>query len=151
MGRRRPVHGGRLAVGTSLAHWPGVPEITDASILAALGRQLNTAVAKQTVAASNLANLDTPGYRTRDVSFDDALEHQLGTMRRTNDKHLGQGTPEQGQTTEVDGLQSRRDGNNVQVDRELLAMTKASGDFSRAQTALAAKFRLVRYAINEGR
>jgi hypothetical protein len=39
----------------------------------------------------------------------------------------------------------------VQVDRELLDMTRASGEFARAQTALAAKFRLVRYAINESR
>jgi len=30
-------------------------------------------------------------------------------------------------------------------------MTRAGGDFARAQTALAAKFRLVRYAINEGK
>jgi hypothetical protein len=30
-------------------------------------------------------------------------------------------------------------------------MGRAAGDFSAAQTALAAKFRLVRYAINEGR
>jgi len=128
-----------------------VPQITDTAILAALGRQLNTAVAKQTVAASNLANLDTPGYRTRDVSFDDALADQLGSLRRTNDKHLGQPSPDEAGTVEVEGLQSRRDGNNVQIDRELLAMTRAQGDFSRAQTALAAKFRLVRYAINEGR
>ncbi len=128
-----------------------MPEISDAAILSALGRQLNNAVAKQTVAASNLANLDTPGYRTRDVSFDDALNDQLGTMRRTSDKHLGQPDPDGGQTAEVEGLQSRRDGNNVQVDRELLALTRAAGDFSRAQTALTAKFRLVRYAINEGR
>jgi flagellar basal-body rod protein FlgB len=128
-----------------------VPQITDTAILAALGRQLNTAVAKQTVAASNLANLDTPGYRTRDVSFDDALADQLGSLRRTSDKHLGQPSPDEAGTAEVEGLQSRRDGNNVQIDRELLAMTRAQGDFSRAQTALAAKFRLVRYAINEGR
>jgi flagellar basal-body rod protein FlgB len=128
-----------------------VPQISDANILAALGRQLNTAVSQQTVAASNLANIDTPGYRTRDVSFDAALDDQLGAMKRTNDKHLGGPTPDGASTEEVDGLQSRRDGNNVQVDRELLAMTKAQGDFSRAQTALAAKFRLVRYAINEGR
>jgi flagellar basal-body rod protein FlgB len=138
-------------VGTSLAERCGVPEISDAAILAALGRQLNNAVAKQTVAASNLANLDTPGYRTRDVSFDDALADQLGALRRTSDKHLGQPDPDVEQTAEVDGLQSRRDGNNVQVDRELLALTRASGDFGRAQTALTAKFRLVRYAINEGR
>jgi hypothetical protein len=32
-----------------------------------------------------------------------------------------------------------------------VSLTRASGDFSAAQTALAAKFRLVRYAINEGR
>jgi flagellar basal body rod protein FlgB len=44
-----------------------------------------------------------------------------------------------------------RDGNTVQLDRELLTMGRAGGDFSAAQTALAAKFRLVRYAINEGR
>jgi len=138
-------------VGTSLAQGSGVPEINDAAILAALGRQLNHAVAKQTVAASNLANLDTPGYRTRDVSFDDTLDDQLGAMRRTSDKHLGRPDPDTAQTSEAAGLQSRRDGNNVQVDRELLALTRASGDFSRAQTALTAKFRLVRYAINEGR
>jgi hypothetical protein len=30
-------------------------------------------------------------------------------------------------------------------------MTRAAGDFSAAQTALAAKFRLVRYALSESR
>ncbi len=118
--------------------------------MAALGRQLNNAVAKQTVAASNLANLDTPGYRTRDVSFDDALSSELGEVRRTSAAHLSAG-PDDGAPVEARGLASRRDGNNVQLDRELLALSRAGGDFSRAQTALTAKFRLVRYAINEGR
>ena len=127
-----------------------MPEISDAAILSALGRQLNNAVAKQTAAASNLANLDTPGYRTRDVSFDDALDGELGDVRRTNASHLASPTAD-GAPVEVAGLASRRDGNNVQLDRELLALSRAAGDFSRAQTALTAKFRLVRYAINEGR
>jgi flagellar basal body rod protein FlgB len=52
---------------------------------------------------------------------------------------------------EAEGLAPRRDGNTVQLDRELLAMTEAAGDFAKAQTALSAKFRLVRYAINEGK
>ncbi|MEZ5290648.1 MAG: flagellar basal body rod protein FlgB [Vicinamibacterales bacterium] len=128
-----------------------MPDISDAAILAALGRQLNQAVARQTVAASNLANVDTPGYRTREVSFDDALDDQLGMLSRTDDRHLGEPDPDTEHVAESQGLASRRDGNNVQVDRELLAMTRAAGDFSKAQTALAAKFRLVRYAINEGR
>ena len=54
-------------------------------------------------------------------------------------------------TKEKEGLPERRDGNTVQIDRELLSMSAAAGEFARAQTALAAKFRLVRYAINEGR
>ena len=51
--------------------------------------------------------------------------------------------------SEVDGVVPRSDGNTVQMDRELLTMGRAPGDFSAAQTALAAKFRLVRYAIKE--
>jgi flagellar basal-body rod protein FlgB len=130
-----------------------VNDITDGAILKALGRQMADAVERQSVAASNLANLDTPGYRARTVSFQDVLEQQLGAgqMVRTNARHLAGVSAADGVEREVEGLQSRRDGNNVQLDRELLALTRASGEFSAAQTALAAKFRLVRYAINEGR
>jgi flagellar basal-body rod protein FlgB len=114
---------------------------------------MTNAVQRQTAAASNLANIDTPGFKTRDASFADALDGELGaTLKLTNRGHMsGTDDPKSGQLDEVSGLPQRRDGNNVQLDRELLAMSSAAGDFSKAQTALAAKFRLVRYAINEGR
>lgn len=114
---------------------------------------MTQAVARQTAAASNLANIDTPGYKTRDASFAETLDGELGgTLSLTNSRHLSaDGADGDGAMKDVEGLPQRRDGNNVQLDRELLAMTSAAGDFSKAQTALAAKFRLVRYAINEGR
>jgi flagellar basal-body rod protein FlgB len=127
---------------------------TDTAIMAALGRQMTNAVARETVAASNLANIDTPGYRARETTFADALNLELdgaGTMAQTNAGHLGARTSSAPGTQETIGAASRRDGNNVQLDRELLTLNRAAGDFSAAQTALAAKFRLVRYAINEGR
>lgn len=120
----------------------------------ALGRQMTTAVAKQLVAAGNLANLDTPGYKTRTLSFDDVLEQQMQMPLKPAASGKSAGGAAAGTTrgaVEADGLPMRRDGNNVQLDRELLDMTRASADFSAAQAALAAKFRLVRYAINEGR
>lgn len=127
----------------------------DAAIMAALGRQMSRAVQKQAVAAGNLANADTPGYRTKEVRFSDALENELLSSRSlttTDARHLGGTIVEaQTETGDVAGLDSRRDGNNVQLDHELLALGKAGGDFNAAQTILAAKFRLVRYAINEGR
>lgn len=119
--------------------------ISDSAITAALGRQMTRAVARETVAASNLANVDTPGYRAKVVHFAEALEAQLaGTAGAI-------GPNDAPQVEEAEGLPMRRDGNNVQLDRELVALNRASADFSAAQTALAAKFRLVRYAINEGR
>jgi flagellar basal-body rod protein FlgB len=129
-------------------------EISDGAIMAALGRQMTAAVAKQVVAAGNLANIDTPGYRTRDVSFGDLLDGEVKKLGlATPDARQLQGTlsADASQTTEAEGLDSRRDGNNVQLDRELFTMTRASADFAAAEAALSAKFRLIRFAINEGR
>ncbi len=127
---------------------------SDAAITAALGRQMTRAVQRQAVAVGNLANLDTPGYRTKEVKFADALDDELGTvqMAATDARHFGAvASSDASALADSTGLAARRDGNNVQLDRELLDMTRATSDFNAAQTVLAAKFRLVRYAINEGR
>jgi flagellar basal-body rod protein FlgB len=115
---------------------------------------MTAAVAKQVVAAGNVANIDTPGYRTREASFGDLLDGEVKklALTTTNAKQLpGVGSADSTQTAEVEGLDSRRDGNNVQLDRELFTMTRAGSDFAAAEAALAAKFRLIRFAINEGR
>jgi flagellar basal-body rod protein FlgB len=130
-------------------------DMSDAAIVSALRNQMTRAVARQVASAGNLANLETPGYRTREPEFSDALAEKVGAqvqLAATNAKHLAGGAVTAGgQLHEADGLTERRDGNNVQLDRELLIMAQASGDFAKAQTALAAKFKLVRYALSEGR
>ena len=126
----------------------------DASLIDALRRQMTIAAARELAASSNLSNADTPGYKTRDVKFDAALERQLQTPAPmvTDPRHLGdRSSVGAASVTEVSDLPERRDGNNVQIDRELLSMTRAAADFAAAQTVLAAKFRLVRYAINESK
>ena len=128
--------------------------INDSAIMAALGRQLTRSVTQQAVAAGNLANIDTPGYRAREASFGDVLngEIQKLSLARTDSRQLpGLPSASSPDSREVQGLQSRRDGNNVELDRELLTMNKAGSDFAAASAALAAKFRLIRFAINEGR
>ncbi len=137
-----------------------MPELSDAALVEALRRHMTVAVGRQVVASSNLANVSTPGYKAKEVDFTQMLDEQLtgGTlpMQTTGPGHLGGAmrpgaTADALPTREVAGSGERRDGNTVQLDRELLTMTSAAGDFARAQTALAAKFRLLRYAINEGR
>jgi flagellar basal-body rod protein FlgB len=128
-------------------------DISDGAIMAALDRQMTAAVAKQVVSAGNLANIDTPGYRAREASFGDLLDGEVKKLGLsvTNTKQLAGAESDPSRATEIQGLESRRDGNNVQLDRELLTMTRASADFAAAQAALSAKFRLIRFAINEGR
>lgn len=129
-------------------------EINDAALIAALRRHMTVAAAKQVVAAGNLANVSTPGYKARELDFSATLDQKVqgGALKVTHAAHQQPPGASTGvATTEARGLDARRDGNTVHIDRELLGMTRAAGEFARAQTALAAKFRLVRYAISEGR
>ena len=121
--------------------------ISDSSAIDTLRRQMAIAVARQVASAGNLANVDTPGYKAKEVNFSETLKSKLTPSNSTFPAPAGESVVLQ----DVEGLPARRDGNNVQLDRELLSMSKAAGDFAAAQTALAAKFRLVRYAINESR
>jgi flagellar basal-body rod protein FlgB len=129
----------------------GINGISDSALVASLRRQMTIAVAKQVAAAGNLANVDTPDYKAVEVNFASALDERLDKPAATHAGHLSGEGASPVNVQEIQGVTPRRDGNTVQLDRELLTMGRAGGDFSAAQTALAAKFRLVRYAINESR
>ena len=124
--------------------------IDDAALIEALRQQMTKSVARQVAAAGNLANVDTPNYKAVEPTFADALKGQLA-MKATKPNHINPASPAPGQVREIPDAVARRDGNTVELDRELLTMQRASGDFAAAQTALAAKFKLVRYAINESK
>jgi flagellar basal-body rod protein FlgB len=130
-------------------------KISDSSTIDALRRQMTIAVAKQVASSGNIANIDTPGYKAKEVTFADALKTKLAPANSTYPgvrSSTGTGAPAVDVAVqEAKDLPARRDGNNVSLDREMLAMSRAAGDFAAAQTALAAKFRLVRYAINESK
>jgi len=126
-------------------------EISDSALVAALRRQMTISVARQVASAGNLANVDTPDYKAVEVSFQSALDERLAPPVATNPRHFSHDMAASASIREIPDVTPRRDGNTVQLDQELLTMNKAGADFSAAQTALAAKFRLVRYAISEGR
>ena len=122
--------------------------ISDSEVINALRRQMTIAAAKQAASAGNLANIDTPNYKAVEASFADALDARIAVT------HPGHQAPAGSNGVKVEETKDtapRRDGNTVVLDQELLKMGRAAGEFSAAQTALSAKFRLVRYAINEAR
>ena len=124
--------------------------IDDAALVEALRQQMTKSVARQVAASGNLANVDTPNYKAVEPTFADALKGQL-QMTATRANHINPGDANKAGMGEIKDAVARRDGNTVELDRELLTMQRASGDFAAAQTALAAKFKLVRYAISESK
>ena len=113
--------------------------ISDAEVVSALRRQMTIATARQVAAAGNLANIDTPNFKAVEVSFADALDSKMAPVA-TQPGHVGEAAANPIRTQEIRDTPARRDGNTVVLDRELLTMNRASGDFSAAQTALAENY-----------
>ena len=98
---------------------------------------------QQRVTAANLANVDTPGYRTRAVDFSAALRSAL-------DDPAGEGHAA-ARVVGVEGLEVKTDGNDVSLDRELRNLSETAVRFSHALLMLRSGVAAVRSAIHEGR
>jgi flagellar basal-body rod protein FlgB len=102
-----------------------------------LGAYLTYLTRRQEVVASNIANADTPGYKTRDVGMP-------GDFKSV----FAQFTP---LATETAGLTTRNDGNNVSIDREARLLAENDIRFNLATQLLKGRIKGIRSAIEEGR
>jgi flagellar basal-body rod protein FlgB len=114
----------------------------DTPLMRGLERVLDRSAFRQQLLASNLANVDTPGYRTRDS------RPFAGEIERAMAGEEPLFTPV---AHEMRGLMERPDGNNVSVERESLLMAENQLHFQVAVQFLRAEFRRLVTAINEGR
>jgi flagellar basal-body rod protein FlgB len=125
--------------------------------LDAAGAYMGRLSQRQQIVASNLANIDTPGYKTKDVSFHATMEELLSEnavpLRATRPEHAGEWTSVQPQATpfEVQGLPSRPDLNNVDLDREMMKLSETAFGYSLMSQIVKGKLRTIATSINEGR
>jgi flagellar basal-body rod protein FlgB len=112
-----------------------------------LERQIHAATIRHGVVASNIANVDTPGYKARDVKFDDALETATVVLRKTNPEHLGGSEGAAGERVGVDSRPSWGDGNNVELDVEVAKMTENAVFFQTAVTLLSTNIQMFKAAL----
>ena len=90
--------------------------------------------ARQRLVASNVANADTPGYRTQDIDFQAEFRSAIG------------GPPT---IVEPEGLKAKNDGNNVNLDREARLLSENALRFSVAESLLKEQITQVKSAIKE--
>jgi len=101
-----------------------------------LERYMDLLSARQKLVASNIANLDTPGYHTQDIDFQAEFQSAMTGPPRV---------------LEAGGLAVKNDGNNVSLDRESRLLAENALRFQMASTLLKGQIRAVRSAIEEGK
>lgn len=110
-------------------------------LMRGLAQILDRSTLRHQLIASNLANVETPGYRTRDVrSFAGEIEQAMA----------GEPAPLAPVAHTLRGLLERPDGNNVSLERESLLMAENQLRFQVAAQFLKAEFHRLTLAINGG-
>ena len=108
----------------------------------ALSRYLDLQTTRMKLTATNMANVETPGYRTQDIDLQ-------GEFARILSAHSESASPS---ATEPDGLISRPDGNNVSMDRESMQMAQTQLQFRTGIELLRHQFTILSDAIrSEGK
>jgi len=118
----------------------------DTPMTEVLSRFLDVNVARHKLIASNLANIDTPGYRTRDLDFRAELV-RVGLEQDEGRLAYASNTPV---VRQVHGLLERPDGNNVNVERESLLLAETQMKFGLGVQLLKDQFHQISQAINSG-
>ena len=124
-----------------------------------LERSLDAASLRNKVVSNNIANIDTPGFKRSDVSFEQTLQEVLSGQslsgRTTDPRHIAIGNISVGSvqpTTYTDRSTSLRlDGNNVDVDSEMVRLVTNQIQFHALTTQINHQFGLLKYAISEGK
>lgn len=123
-----------------------------------LEQALSTATLKQRVISANIANVDTPNYKSKSVEFQtaltDALNHKSISSYRTNTKHLQfssenlQGNPRIKVNNET---MFQPNGNNVDMDYEMAQLAKNQLWFNAVTDRVNGNLSSLRTVINDGR
>lgn len=103
-----------------------------------LSQMVQRSELKQKVISQNVANVNTPGFRTLELRFGELLTGGTPDSRQI---------AAQASIADATGLIAGEDGNNVNLERELGSLTRNSMEFNLYTQLLAARYAQLRSAI----
>ena len=108
----------------------------------ALGKFLDLTSDQMKLTAGNVANVDTPGYKTQGMDFGSAFAQAMKNLDRASTAGVNE------QVGDVDGLVARPDGNNVSIDRESMELAKEQLQFKTGVALLKSEYSEMMSAIH---
>lgn len=120
------------------------PSLFDTT-MARLSYGLDGLSQRQDIIANNVANIDTPGYLTHDIPFEQAL---LGAMDGTSGTATSNGLPMNlPDAITRNDMRVRNDGNDVDSDQQMTEMARTSVVYQAATQLISSKFAMLSSAI----
>ena len=116
---------------------------------AALEKALQGQALRQRAVANNIANVDTPGYSPQRVRFESELQAALAAdpedAIETTDR-IGRLQPQE----QREGISLRRDGNGVDIEREMVELAESSLQHRVLVRLLSKKLQMLKNVATEG-
>lgn len=104
---------------------------------------------------SNLANINTPNYKRKTVSFEDQLKNSIDKknieLERTNEKHIKNRSQKFSPSFDIkNSMAARIDGNNVNIDTENAELAKNTIMYNALVQQISGEFQKIKNIISEG-
>ena len=121
--------------------------------LGSLEVALNKSMARQKVIANNVSNIDTPGFKRFLMDFEKELANNPGLkqqlpLRVTEPKHINTSAAESWSVQRDYSTGLRKDGNNVDLETEMISMIKNDTFYNAAINQVNKKFAMLKLAID---
>ncbi len=121
-----------------------------------LERSLDYASLKQKAISSNIANVDTPNYKAKDVKFRDVLGQSVAGLeaKKTDRRHFDFAGGHPGGHLSIQqrqGTMYNHNGNNVDIDQEMAEMAKNQIYYNALTDRINGKFNSLQTVIKGGR
>jgi flagellar basal-body rod protein FlgB len=132
----------------------------DDAVVNKLVADLDIKVLRSKLIASNIANVDTPGYKAKDLKFHSLLAENVGEgdlkLKQTHFKHItSTGMTETPGSISDEVVESpvpgRPDGNNVNIDEEMLKLTENNIQYNVSVQLLSKRLRQISDAIERSK
>ncbi len=108
-----------------------------------LAKALDRTTMRHGLLTNNLANINTPGYKRRDVDFGIALEQEINAGSEVSPSRDGE--------VQVTRGSMRLDGNSAVLEQEMMGIAETELRYQALTEMTSRYFRGLRDAIKEGR
>jgi flagellar basal-body rod protein FlgB len=98
------------------------------------------------VLTSNIANADTPNYKTKDMKFKQTLDDEI-ELKTTDPKHIKTTDNNMSNEIKIETSNTWADGNNVELDMEVAKMTENAMMFQAGISMFTTKIQMFKNAL----